>query len=251
MKKRYLPILLNFILISCESDPGEIEFEELNIEQVSEKDCNPEEENCAFISINIPWAQNQKKQGKKINNLLENHVIKIVDFEDEENFGSLEALAQTFIDQYEATAEEFPEYNIPWEASVTGSIPYRSEELLSFQFHMNLFTGGAHGYTSTSYLNINPRTGEKYLNSELFTEDFKDYAEKLFRNKYEIPEGESINSTGFFFDNEMFHLPQNIGFAKRKVILRYNAYEVASYAEGGIKIEVPMEEAEKFLRFEK
>ncbi len=240
-----------FLLASCETDTGEIEFEELNIEQVSEKDCNPEEENCAFISINIPWAESQKKRGKKINNLIEQHVIRIIDFEDENTFGSLEALSQTFIDQYEATAEEFPEYNIPWEASVTGSIPYRSEDLITVQFQMNLFTGGAHGYTSTSYLNINPKTGEQYSNSELFTEDFKSYAEKLFRSKYEIPQDESINSTGFFFDNETFQLPQNIGFSKRKVILRYNAYEVASYAEGGIKIEVPIEEAGKYIKFKK
>lgn len=250
MKKLLLPVFIILLLWGCKKETPEAEFKELNIDVVSELDCNPEEENCAFISINIPWAEQSGSRNKEINRQIEQHVIKLVDFQEENNFGSLESLSQNFIDSYEATAKEFPEYNIPWEATVEGEVMYNSPEVISMQFHLYLFTGGAHGYTSVSYLNLNPVTGEEYTTEELFNDGFKDYAEVLFRKKNEIPENEPINSTGFFFTDDTFQLPQNIGVSKSKVILRYNAYEVASYAEGGIRIEIPREEANRFLKIE-
>lgn len=250
MKKSLLPLFFGLLLIGCKKETATPEFDRLYIEQVSEKNCNPEEENCAFISLDVPWAEVSGARDRYINSRIEEHVMQLVDFQEEENFGSLESLSQTFIDQYEATAEEFPEYNIPWEASVEGKILYTSPELISMEFHLNLFTGGAHGYTSLSYLNLDPATGERYSNEDLLAAGFKDYSENLFRKRYEIPGEEPINSTGFFFEGDTFHLPQNIGFSKNKVILRYNAYEVASYAEGGIRLEIPRKEVREYLKMD-
>lgn len=248
MRKLLLPLFFTTLLISCQKETSAPEFEELNIDQVSSQDCNPEEENCAFISINVPWVKNAGARNKTINHHIERHVLNLVDFQEENEFNSLEELSQNFIDNYEASAREFPEYNIPWEASVNGRVLYTSPEIISIEFNLALFTGGAHGYTSRSYLNFDPETGEPFSNEELFTSGFKDYAEQIFRKKNEIPVEEPINSTGFFFENDSFQLPQNIGFYKNKIILRYNAYEVASYAEGGIQIEIPREEAQNFIR---
>ena len=152
------------------------------------------------------------------------------------------------MDNYEVSAKEFPEYNIPWEASVEGELVNETPEVISIKYKLALFTGGAHGYTSITYLNFNPETGDLLTNDEIFKPEFKDYAEKLFRKKNEIPEDSSINSTGFFFEDDKFQLPQNVGILKNKIVLRYNAYEVASYAEGGIQLEIPMDKAKDFIK---
>ncbi|MCF4100729.1 DUF3298 and DUF4163 domain-containing protein [Gillisia sp. M10.2A] len=243
-----LPLSIFVMFVGCKNEPAELIFEELAIEQVSEMNCKPEEENCAFISLHTPWVLDPGTLGKEVNYLIEKHIIHLVDFQEEEDFKSLEALSQSFIDNYEQTAKEFPEYNIPWEASVEGVITHNSPELITIKYNLAIFTGGAHGYTSVSYLNINPDNGQRLLNKDLFTEEFEAYAEALFREKNEIGKGESINSTGFFFENDEFQLPQNIGFTKDKLILQYNAYEVASYAEGGIRLEIPMVQATPFLK---
>ena len=225
-----------------------MEFEEFSIEQVSEENCNPEEENCTFISIHTPWAKNNGIRSKKINQKIEKHIIQLIDYQEYNKFSKLEALAEKFIDDYEASEQEFSETNIPWEASVEGKITHKSPDLISIEFDLALFTGGAHGFTSVSYLNFNPKTGDQFLNKDLFNEGFKDYAEKLFRQKNDIPEDQPINSTGFFFENDSFQLPQNIGFLKNKIVLIYNAYEVASYAEGGIQLEIPLKDVEEFIK---
>jgi len=241
-------LILNLLLIGCNKDVPELSFDELNIEQVSELNCNPEEENCTFIGIKIPWAMGKDTRSNLLNSHIKNHIIKLIDYQDDKDFPSLENLAQTFIDDYEDSAKEFPEYNIPWEAFVDGEITYKSEKVISIRFNLALFTGGAHGYTSVSYLNFDPETGRFLSNNDLFNEEFKKYAETRFREKNEIPENESINSTGFFFEDDKFQLPQNIGFLSNKVILRYNAYEIASYSDGNIQMEFKMEEAKKYIK---
>lgn len=248
MKKLLLPLMISALFAGCKNEDKELVFEDFFIEEVSEKDCDPEEENCAFISIQTPLALNDGERSERINRRIEEHIRELVDYQEMKKFRSLEALAQRFIDDYEASAEEFPEYNIPWEASVEGKIIYKNPELISMEFRTGIFTGGAHGYTRVTYLNLNPETGDAYTTSELFEADFKDYAENLFRKKNEIPFDAPINSTGMFFENDEFQLSQNIGFRKDKVILRYNPYEVASYAEGGIQLEIPLKEAGKFLK---
>ena len=248
VKKLLLPLTMIVLLVGCKNEDEELNFEDFFIEEVSETACNTEEENCAFISIQTPFAQQAGQRSKTINQNIENHILGLVDYQEIKDLGSLEELAQRFIDDYETSAEEFKEYNIPWEASVEGRIVHNSPELISLEYKLGLFTGGAHGYTSVSFLNLNPETGEVFSNKDLFTVGFNNYAEKLFRKRNNIPEEGPINSTGFFFEEDNFQLPKNIGFLKNKVILRYNPYEVASYAEGGIQLEIPLEEVQEFIK---
>jgi len=249
VKKLLSPLILIFAVVGCQKEIPAPEFEVLMIDEVSLQNCNPEEENCAYISLQVPWAENLNSRDMNLNRNIEKHVIKILDYEEEISSGDLEGMARNFISNYEASAIEFPEFNIPWEANVEGIILTNNPEIISIQFDLALFTGGAHGYTSKSFLNIDPRTGEVLNTEDLFTSEFKSYAENLFRKKHAIPSEEPINSTGYFFENDSFHLPQNIGFFKNKIILRYNAYEVASYSEGGIQLEIPREEAKDFMKF--
>ncbi len=239
---------LSLVFIGCNKDVPELSFDELNIEQVSELNCNPEEENCTFIGIKVPWAMEKDTRSNLLNSHIEDHVIKLIDYQDNNDLNSLENLAQTFIKDYEASAKEFPEYNIPWEAFVEGKITYESKKIISIQFDLALFTGGAHGYTSISYLNFDPESGRLISNNDLFTEDFKEFAEKRFRKKNDIPENEPINSTGLFFEDDKFQLPQNIGFHQNKVVLRYNSYEVASYSDGNIQLVFKMDEVKKYFK---
>jgi len=192
-------------------------------------------------------ASNKGEVSKALNDNIEQHIISLVDYQEEDDISSLEALVQRFMDNYEASAKEFPEYNIPWEASVEGKLVNETPEVISIEYKLALFTGGAHGYTSVTYVNFDPETGNILSNDMIFNSEFKQYAEKLFREKNEIPENESINSTGFFFEDDQFHLPQNIGILNNKIILRYNAYEVASYSEGGIQLVIPMEKAQNYM----
>lgn len=247
--KKYISILLiALVFTACEEEKEKsLEFEQYSLDR-SFNDCDPEQGDCTFISLNYPLAINDNEQAKRMNKEIEKHIIEIVDYQESDSIETPEGMAEAFLKNYGETASEFPEYELPWEVTVSGDMSLKSEKLISVQFNAQLFTGGAHGYSSTTFLNFDPETGKTYSNKQLFTPEFRDFVEKEFRKEQEIPEGENINSTGMLFENDSFRLPENIGFTDKNIILYYNPYEVAAYAQGSLSMEFSYPEIQKYLK---
>ena len=72
---------------------------------------------------------------------------------------------------------------------------------------------------------------------------FKILAESYFKNETDTKE-----QVEDYFFGEGFQLPANLGFDKNGIILLYNNYEIASYAQGITKFTIPYEEAKAFLK---
>lgn len=257
MKKILIAFSMISLLASCADEPkdnnketGEsISFSSKTIEK-SLDDCNPEQGACTFISLTYPVAEKPTDIAQSINLNIQEFLRKTIDYQEEEGKESPEELAEDFIRNYQETAREFPEYELPWEATIIGKTAYQSEGIICLQFQTDMFTGGAHGYRSTNYLNFDPENGKPLTPGDIFTDGFKERVEKDFRKQQDIPEDSNINSTGLFFDNDSFHLPSNIGFTKDKVILHYNAYEIAPYAEGSFVLTYSRTEIKQFLKME-
>lgn len=255
MSKAFLQLLLLLLLFtSCKDEPKKKELPPLEFEPVSVikkfgEGCHTGDFNCSVISLDLPRATGPEQVAGRINSQLREHVFSLVFSEEASEAKTYEEYAKEFIANKKRVEAEFGEA-VPWKAIVTGEVIAEFENLLSIAVVSEIFTGGAHGYASTSFFNFNPKTGEAYTHEDLFSEEFVDYAEKAFRQRNGIPEGEPINSTGFWFEEESFNLPINIGITKEKVILLYNSYEIASYAEGEFRLEFPLEEVEAYLKIE-
>ncbi len=251
MKKIIVILVLGLLFTACEEEKEkELVFENYSVER-SFNDCNPETDSaCTYIRLSYPLVVSEDDKGKNINRKIEQHVIQIVDYQESDSINTAEAMADAFIKDYSDTAEEFAEYELPWEASVYGDLMLKTGNLISVRFDSEVFSGGAHGYSSVTFMNINPKTGKLYSEDELFKAGFKDFAEKQFRRDQQIAADESINSTGMFFENDQFQLPENIGFTDNKVILHYNPYEIASYAQGSFRMEFSYEEIQKYLKID-
>ena len=248
---RYLSLLF-LIFTACKSDKKESEkliFETRSILKTTGENCETLEKNCTVISIKYPVAGGNSNVSEEINRELKEEIIQIISPVDGERPNSLQELATGFIEDYRKTAVDFPQ-EPTWEAYVDGEIYYENDSFISVGINSEIFRGGAHGYRGLSFLNFSKETGKLYTYEELFTPEFKDYAEKIFRENQEIPEDENINSTGFWFENDTFHLHLNIGFKNDKILLAYNAYEVAPYSAGNIYIEIPRTEVESYLKVE-
>jgi len=85
------------------------------------------------------------------------------------------------------------------------------------------------------------------LGPKQILEGFESYAETAFRKKYEIPADVNINNTGFWFEDDKFHLPETVGFTADSLLLLYNPYEIASYAAGAVTLNIPLEEVSTFI----
>ncbi|MGS2763457.1 PdaC/SigV domain-containing protein [Sinomicrobium sp. M5D2P9] len=241
-----LPVFLFLILAGCvKSD--ELSYSSHKIATDS-GDC--EQNPCAKVKVSFPTAVASTAIADKINTIIDNKIISyfIID-PDAKKEESIEKAVENFKSEYLKDKKMQPDFAFGYEADIQGEVLFKGEKLHSIAFSAFMYTGGAHGYSSLTYLNLDPQTGKEYDNKELFTdmESFKKIAEKKFRKQEKIPEGSNINSTGFWFEDDTYQLPENIGFTKDNIILHYNAYDISSYAEGGKTLEIPLEEAKPHL----
>jgi hypothetical protein len=250
MKLKYIPfiVLLSVLVTACKKDSKlDLEFDEKSF--VYKDDCKQEQ--CAEVNLEYIQSVGDVVVSEKINTAINDFIISSLNYNIDDTISTptVELAAKKFLETYNRDKAKFPEIS-PYFAEFNVTNTYRSDKLICFEMRQYLYTGGAHGYGSTWYLNVDPRSGEELSTSELMNnkDDFKLYAEKIFREKMEIPEEESINSTGFWFDDDAFYLPETIGFQESNVVLIYNPYDIASYADGSIEIVIPIEDIEPYLK---
>jgi len=240
-----------FILISCNEDkPLTFSSEEFNQSKLEE--CKGLD--CPEISVNYLIASGNQEVQKRINQAIEQEVIdglNPVRTDSVVNYNSINEAAEAFINSYKEDKAAFPDMASGYESKIDIAKSRESNELVSLKSEIYGYMGGAHGFTILSYLNFDAQTGEKLANEELFINNnaFKNFAEKKFREKFDIPNDDAINSTGFWFKDEIFVLPEAIGYEGENLVLIYNQYEIASYAEGQIILNIPIEQAEEYLAF--
>ena len=256
MSFKFSRLLLFLIIFSgCKKDKEEeklsvaLRFEKASLVKKAGENCDTADYDCSVIALDMVRAKGAKGVASQINRNLDEHIIKLISSQDDPQIKSLDSLAEKFLTDYREAAENFTE-EPPWEAYVNEQISFKSDSIISVSITTEIFSGGAHGYKTLTFLNFDPKTGKILSKNDIFEEDFTAFAEGKFRQQQEIPEGDNINSTGFWFEKETFSLPENIGFSREKLVLVYNSYEIAPYAAGDIVLEIPLEEVRPFIRIE-
>ena len=241
MKSTAYYFLVFFLLFGCQSE-NKLTFEPYAFENEACADC-------PAVSIAIPKVLGSAKISKTINTALDEELISLLSFDDEIAVTSLDDALKSFKNGYLELQELYDDEPTGWEAKIQGSISYEDTDFISIILDSYLFTGGAHGYTSKRFLNFDKKKGIELENAELFksAEDFRAFAEEIFRQKEGIPKDKPINYTGFMFEQDSFYLPENIGFTEDGLKLLYNPYEVGSYADGPIELILPHSEIKKYL----
>lgn len=241
-------ILLSLILLSafvaCQPT------EELQLE--SRQYSGPQCETCPSVTISVLEALGDRPLDEAINTAQREEIITLLDYDQELDPADIPGAIEAFQSAFRKIQEEFPEELTGWEAMADTDLGYYDSHVVSLKMETYVFTGGAHGLGTTRYLNFERNTGKELEAMELFKdpEAFAAYAESSFRKQYGIPSDAPINSTGFMFEDDQFKLPQNIGFRNEGMVLHYNPYEAASYADGALVLEFPHEAVRPFLAWE-
>lgn len=242
--KKFALLLLLFILASCKND---LTFKDVHFEQ---KTKTRNKFDSPKASVTVPFALNKSEAADSINKKIFSIVQSIVYNEEKpKNFENYDALLKDFINQYQKMVTESPGEPFGWEANITGKVKHLSTQILNIEISHYSYTGGAHGYEGLRSLLIDPKTGKNIPNSKLFKNEaiFKKFAEKTFRQKFNIPINAGINSTELMFEDDKFQLPQHYFFTEAGLLLYYNSYEIASYAQGPQELLLTFKELEPYL----
>ena len=241
MKIRFVCFFLILLTFGCKKDNA-LTFEPISY---NGNTC----ESCPEIKITVPKALGSAQIDKVINNAIKEELIYLLNFNDELNASDIESAIRSFTKGYTDLKSQFAEEATPWEAAVNAVVSYEDKNIVTIKIDSYLFTGGAHGYNTTHYLNFDKQKTKELNTEDLFknNSDFEEYAESKFRIQEGIPTEANINSTGFMFETGLFYLPQNIGYTKDGIQLFYEQYEIASYADGPIILTFPYSELQKYL----
>ena len=238
LKKIGFFIIVMLIFSACNKDE-KLTFEKQHIDKSQD----------AKIVINYPKAIGNKDVAKKINYAIEGSIAYEINMtESLEEEVSLSEVVSRFDSEYKKFKNDFKDSNQKWEVKVDGDVVYESDEVICINIKSYTDTGGAHGNSTTTYLNFNPQTGAILWLDDIFNNvyEFKKIAEKAFKDQSK-PKDNAETMEDFFY-GELFQLPTNMGFTKDGLVLVYNNYEIASYAQGNTKIVLPYSEIKDLLK---
>lgn len=240
--------LITILFSSCNKDKSI----EISSQSFTERDlaiC--ENSKCPEVTINYVEVFGNEEIAEKINKRLHDFIFKSLLMGEDTipSAKSINEAATDFIESYNRDKTQFPDMAGEYFAEISVNEIYNTPEHICFELRNYLYTGGAHGYGSTSFLNIDPKTGDKLSRKQLFKNkaDLTAFAETKFREQQKIDKNQSINATGYWFEDEKFYLPESAGFTQDSLIFIYNQYDIASYADGPIELKIAMKEIEPFL----
>ena len=218
---------------------------DISMEEIFVKDtnCRSELKDCSHILISFPVFNDIKysRANLKINHL----IADLVGYGDAESNSIVDIglAANNIIKDYNSFKTDFPESSQIWHFRLKSGITFQDKEKISILFLSESFMGGAHGSLNQIYLNFdsngNILKGEDLIDN---LDLFKSIAEKKFRIKKNIKEGETYSSVGFNFPNDKFRLAAHIGMSDNAYIIHYNSYEIAPYASGPTQLEIRFDE---------
>ena len=165
---------------------------------------------------------------------------------------SIEAAGKAFIADFEHSLLEFPDVTAGWYYKADVVVENFTDKVLCISVNDEYYTGGAHGGSSTSFINFNPATGLVLLLSDMlkpgFEGDLAAAGESVFRRVYNLADDAYLPDEGFEFEGGRFYLNENYGFRPEGIVFFYNIYEIGSYAMGPTEILIPYEEIKEWLK---
>ena len=203
----------------------------------------------AIIDINYPKAEGSDVVAHRINEVIEGYIARQIDMStDSVSNLSLDQAIKQFDDEYRSFKITFPESAQKWEALIDSEVTYESSDLVSIAVNTYLDTGGAHGNSYIEFLNFDPLTGNLLKLTDLINniEDFTTLVESYYIKETEVDATEEHLENAFF--GKGFQLPESIGYSDDGIIILYNTYEIASYAQGILEFTIPYEDVTHLLK---
>ena len=157
---------------------------------------------------------------------------------------SIPKVPAAFFSEYQKLKDEIPDYQTPWSYTIKAAVLENSPKVFSVAVKEISYMGGAHDQVSQHLQSFVPATGDTLTLQTLFGPKLASaeaIASSYFRKKYRLNDGQSVNSQGFWFENDKFSLPNNFAIINDSIRFLYNPYEIAPFAMGSITIKLPLD----------
>jgi hypothetical protein len=215
--------------------------------EATEEACEMPE--CTFIEITLPILSGGRPSAEeKINAFIDSLYRTNLKMQMPEGMGnvSYDRMCEAFIEGYELFTMEFPDSPQKWEYMMTAESSALLDDYFTMVINTESYLGGAHPNSQTMAATFDLETGNEINPLDGYDEaTTMKIAERYFRKYHEIDDLSDLNDRGFMFEDGQFTLPENMALTESGILMIYNSYEVASYAEGGTSFVLPYDSLQK------
>lgn len=259
-----LATILSSILYSCNTPQKESNKEnDLTFESESFSDSTlftfeGKQLSCHFNgSIELPIEGDRSYDLKKISSIIKELYYKNIDNPidslSKEKFLEFDNYFNEMIEFKKKNNEEIDLFETRFEHSRNLYIAYNRNQLLSIGVVQYDYTGGAHGYESENYLNLDLLGYDTLTINRLFetgsSESIKNIIFETLLKRYKVSSLDELNEVGFFNISEI-GLSENFKLENDSLQFIYNQYEIAPYSMGRIKVKLSYKDLSPYIREE-
>ena len=145
---------------------------------------------------------------------------------------------------YDSLIIDFEDYQQSWLVEINSDILYQQANFISVASTIFTYTGGAHPNNSQVYRSYDLNTGKSIDLKDLLETGFEsvlnDAAEIEFRMQKEIPPNQSLESAGYWIENDAFAVNDNFAIINQSLMFYYNPYEIGPYSLGATELELKL-----------
>lgn len=152
-----------------------------------------------------------------------------------------------FVNDMKAEGEDFYTSGIlSWVDDIEGAFSGKYKDIVSYTVNEYIYTGGAHGSSGESSVNMDMKTGKRVTEEDLLVDGYKDgLAALLTAHLHDsLPDQEAYD--GLFIKDIVPN--GNFKVSELGLTYVYGQYEIGPYALGIIEVTVPWDELSDLLR---
>jgi hypothetical protein len=146
-------------------------------------------------------------------------------------------------------ADERPSATLNYEEQTSTQVLYQSGDLLSLGYFTYSYSGGAHGMNTTSGASYDLRTGRRLRYDDIFRPEAQAQLPAMLaqavRPLVDLKPGEPLDKALFVKQMPVTH---NAYLTAGGVVFIYQPYEIASYAQGEVRVFLPLAQVRGLLR---
>lgn len=197
----------------------------------------------AEVKIEYPEIITVSASYDSINSYINNQILNFPF--NEETYNNIDEIADSLFSSYIEVQKEFDDYHTNWFINSDIKIMGVVKNTISIKTEEAMYTGGANSFYNVIFSNFDISTGnimnlEDVVNINNL-EKLESIGKNIFYKVRNIPENQSLENAGYWFENKSFELNDNFAITDSGLIFFYNLYEIASRAEGTTELFLPKE----------